>query len=126
MPFSDRLLASFTKFFLETCIDQVEFMEQLIKPDLLRTRILLWVDEEILLGNIPKTSKAVIKALLFEGSLQRSEIPEILGTSSRNASRTTKALSDYGIIKSDNPKAPWHLVFPAKFASRWMPGLFPE
>ena len=124
--FSEEALASFTEFFLEICIDQVEFMEQLIKPSQLRTRILLWADEEIALGNLPKTAKDVLKPLLFEGSLTRNEIPDILNTSPRSASRITKALADYGIIKSDTPKSPWHLVFPAKLASRWMPGLFPE
>ena len=123
---SEEALASFTEFFLEICIDQVEFMEQLIKPSQLRTRILLWADEEIALGNLPKTAKDVLKPLLFEGSLTRNEIPDILNTSPRSASRITKALADYGIIKSDTPKSPWHLIFPAKFASRWMPGLFPE
>jgi len=123
---SEEALASFTKFFLETCIDQVEFMQQLIKPDQLRTRILLWADEEIALGNLPKAAKNILKHLLFEGSLTRNEIPDILSTSPRSARRITKALADYGIIKSDTPKSPWHLVFPAKLASRWMPGLFPE
>jgi len=123
---SEEALASFTKFFLETCIDQVEFMEQLIKPDQLKTRILLWADEEITLGNLPKPAKNILKHLLFEGSLTRNEIPDILGASPRSASRITKSLADYGIIKSDSPKSPWHLVFPAKLASRWMPGLFPE
>lgn len=123
---SEEALALFSKFFLETCIDQIAFMEKLIKPELLRTRILRWAEEEIDLGNLPKTSIPVLKALLYEGSLTRGQIPELLNTSPRNASRTTKALSDYGIIKSDTPKSPWNLVFPAELAHAWMPGLFPE
>ena len=34
-------LAAFTQFFLETCLDQVKFMEDLVQPDRLRTRILM-------------------------------------------------------------------------------------
>ena len=34
-------LAEFTRFFLETCLDQVRFMESLVQPDRLRDRILL-------------------------------------------------------------------------------------
>ena len=44
---SEEALAEFTRFFLETCIDQVKFMEELVAPDKLRTRILSWANEEI-------------------------------------------------------------------------------
>jgi hypothetical protein len=33
---SEEALAAFTKFFLEVCVDQVEFMEGLMQPDALR------------------------------------------------------------------------------------------
>ena len=37
---SEEALARFTRYFLETCIDQVDFMERLAQPARLRTRIL--------------------------------------------------------------------------------------
>jgi Fic family protein len=43
---NEENLAEFTKFFLTVCIDQVKFMERLMQPDQLRTRILTWADEE--------------------------------------------------------------------------------
>ncbi len=123
---SEEALAAFTKFFLEACLDQVNFMEQLIKPDQLRTRILLWADEEIALGNLPRPTKSILEPILYRGVLPRSEVAGILGASTRHARRVTEALSEFGIIKSDTSRAPWRLVFPASLASRWMPGLFPE
>jgi hypothetical protein len=39
---SEAALAEFTTFFLNTCLDQVRFMEQLVQPDRFRDRILLW------------------------------------------------------------------------------------
>jgi hypothetical protein len=35
-------------------------------------------------------------------------------------------LIDHGVVTSESPKAPLQITFPAKLASRWMPGLFPE
>ena len=43
---SEEALASFTRFFLETCLDQVNFMEELVQPNRLRARIVLWAEEE--------------------------------------------------------------------------------
>src|SRR5579875_2860186 len=50
---SEEELAKFTGFFLETCIDQVGFMERLVQPERLRARILLWAEEEARLGTLP-------------------------------------------------------------------------
>jgi len=43
---SEEALVAFTRFFLETCLDQVKFMEELVQPDRLRNRILLWAEEK--------------------------------------------------------------------------------
>ncbi len=55
---SEETLVSFTRFFLEVCIDQVAFMEQLVQPERLRSRILSWVDDEIRLNGLPPKGQA--------------------------------------------------------------------
>ena len=47
---SESVLAEFTRFFLQCCIDQVAFMEGLMKPDRLRDRNMIWAEEEIRAG----------------------------------------------------------------------------
>lgn len=123
---SEHTLASFAKFFLETCIDQVEFMRTLMQPDRLRDRILIWAEEEMRAGNLPQKSGVVLQAVLFRGELLRGDIPELIGSTDRSARRITSALLDKGILKSESTRSPLHLAFPAILASRWMPGLFPE
>lgn len=123
---SEEALAGFTRFFLDTCLDQVKFMEELIKPDLLRIRILRWADEESDLGTLPKSCKLILEALLYQGTLPRGDVPKILGKSARQARRITEALTGHGVIVSEGPRAPWRLAFPAALAFRWMPGMFPE
>jgi len=44
---SEEALASFSRFFLESSLDQVAFMEGLVQPERLRARILLWAEEEM-------------------------------------------------------------------------------
>lgn len=123
---SEEALVEFTKFFLNTCIDQVRFMEELMRPDMLRHRIMIWAEEQIRAGNLPQKSDIILSALSYRGEIQRNEVVEILGTSDRSARRLTSALIAYGAVSSDSSRAPIKLAFPAKFADRWMPGLFPE
>ncbi len=123
---SEEALASFTKFFLETCLDQVKFMEELVQPDRLRDRILLWTEEEIRADALPQKAGRILEAILYRGELPRRDVPELLGASERHARRTVAALIGRGVVVSKSTRAPLRLVFPAKLASRWMPGLFPE
>jgi Fic family protein len=123
---SEEALARFTQFFLETCIDQVKFMEGLVQPNRLRDRILIWAEEEIRADALPSKSGTVLEAVLFRGELPRGEVAALLGTGERQARRITSALVEREVLASDSSRAPLRLNFPAKLASRWMPGLFPE
>ena len=123
---SEEALVAFTRFFLELCIDQVKFMEELVQPDRLRTRILMWVEEEIRLGHLPPKSGSILEAVLYRGELPRGDAATIVGTGERQARRIVSALIGRAVLKSESPRAPLRLAFPAALASRWMPGLFPE
>lgn len=123
---SEEALVSFTRFFLETCIDQVSFMENLMQPDRLRARILMWAEEEIRLNALPPKAGAVLEAILYRGELPRGEVGELLGLTPRHARRIVSALLDRGVVVSKGSRAPLRLAFPAALASRWMPGLFPD
>ena len=123
---SEEALAEFTRFFLTTCIDQVTFMEGLMQPDRLRTRILLWVEEEIRLDELPPNSGSILEAILYRGELPRGEAAGVVGVGDRQARRIVSALIQKGVLTSESPRSPVRLAFPAALASRWMPELFPE
>ena len=123
---SEENLAQFTRFFLNTCLDQVAFMEGLMQPDVLRTRILQWAEEETRLGRLPAKSGAILEAALYRGELPRGEAAGIVGTGERHARRVVSALIERGVLNSASSRATLRLAFPASLASRWMPGLFPE
>lgn len=122
---SEEALAEFVRFFLTTCIDQVRFMEQLMTPDQLRNRIMIWAEEQIRSDLLPAHADSVLRAVLYQGELPRADVDSLLGMSERSARRVTAALLESGALTSDSPRAPLRLAFPAKFADRWMPGLFP-
>jgi Fic family protein len=123
---SEENLAEFTRFFLATCIDQVTFLEGLMQPDSLRTRILLWTEEEIRLARLPPKSGAILEAVLYRGELPRGDTAGIVGTGDRQARRVVATLIERGVLLSESSRAPLRLAFPATLASRWMPGLFPD
>ena len=60
-------------------------MEGLVQPDQLRTRILLWVEEEIKVGTLPAKSGSILEAILYRGELPRGEAEAVVGTGTRQA-----------------------------------------
>lgn len=123
---SEEALAELSQFFLETCIDQVIFMENLVQPDRLKTRITMWAEEQIRLGSLPAKSANILEAILYRGEISRSDAASIVNLGDRQARRIVSALTDKEVITSENSRAPLRLAFPATLASSWMPGLFPE
>jgi Fic family protein len=123
---SEESLFGFTQFFLSICLDQVDFMESLIQPEKLRNRILLWAEEKIRSGDLPAKSTAILEAVLYRGELPRGDVAGLVNAGDRQARRIVSVLTDREVLVSESSRAPLRLAFPAKLASRWMPGLFPE
>jgi len=123
---SEEALAAFTEFFLRICLDQIRFMENLVRPDRLRDRILLWAEEEVRAGTLLQKSGQVLEAVLYRGELARGDVAQLLDFSDRSARRVVSSLLERGVLVSESTRAALTLAFPAALAARWMPGLFPE
>jgi len=101
-------------------------MEELVQPNRLRDRILVWAEEEARGGRLPPNAGKILEAVLFRGELPRGDVAGLLGTGDRQGRRIVSALIERGVLVSESARAPLMLTFPAALASRWMPGLFPE
>jgi Fic family protein len=123
---SEESLAEFTRFFLQACLDQVIFMEGLVEPNRLRTRILMWAEEETRIGALPAKAGVILEAVLFRGGLYRGDVAGLLGTSARHARRIVSGLIERSVLVPEGLRGPLRLAFPAALAARWLPGLFPE
>lgn len=123
---SEAALVQFTIFFLEVCLDQVDFMERLIQPSQLLNRIQGWAQEESRAGALPQSAGRVLEAVIYRGELPRGEVANVTGTVDRQARRIVAALVERGVLRSENSRSPLRLVFPAELAHHWLPGMFPE
>ena len=123
---SERVLIDFSRFFLETCLDQVQFMIGLVQPERLRDRILIWTEEEIRAGRLQPKSGVILESVLLRGELPRGDVPALVGTGDRQARRIVSGLIEAGVMTSASSRAPLRIAFPARLAGRWLPGLFPQ
>ena len=122
---SESRLREFCEFFLETCIDQVNFMESLLQPAELLRRMKLYVDDEVSAQRLPRGSLALLREALLAGQLERGRAAELTGYQERRGREILAALLKAGLLVSQGPKAPVRIGFPIEVAERWFPRLYP-
>ena len=121
---SDKQLFRFCSYFLECCIDQIDYMTQMIDPKSLEERIASYCLYEISAGNLPKTSDLVLRTVLTNGQLDRGEMPRITGYQERRARDVLTELIKKNLLVSTGPRKPVRLGFPVDVVDRWFPKLY--
>ncbi len=131
---SQAELVLFAKFFLQTCLDQVEFMSGLLQLDSLRERVkdlVVWLEQNP--GSIPasepRVTKAAVEALqyvMFVGPLERGRFIAMMGVGERLGRRILASLLAYGILRSSSPRAAVEFAIPLHALRFLFPRLWPE
>jgi Fic family protein len=133
-PLSQEDLVAFAGFFLETCLDQAQFMAGKLELGSLRDRIadlLTW------LGAHPwqmGSEKSVIKADALEavhyvamaGPVERARFMAMTGLPERTARRVLASLLDWGLLTSPSTRAPVSFAVPLVSLRFLFPRLWPE
>ncbi len=113
-------LVSFVQWFLEVCIDQVDFMSNLFDLQGLGTRYDKWADAR----NMRKETAQVLRILLLRGEVARGQVSTLIGKHPRTARTLISGLVKEGIVGSDTPKGPISLRFPTNTHDELFPRLF--
>lgn len=118
-------LNAFCEFFLEACIDQVDYMASILEPSELLRRMQLYCEDEMHAGRLPKGSFLLLREALLAGSVERGKADSITGYKERQARIVLNDLVGKGLLISDTPKSPVRLGFPIDVVERWFPKLYP-
>ena len=122
-------LDRFCRFFLETCLDQITFMESLLDIDGMADRLRGYIElrnRKMIPGALPIKSEAyfLLREAFLLGEFARGEAARISGLGERTARQVLRLLTDEGLLVSDSPKTPVRLSFSATTATFWLPDLF--
>lgn len=122
---SQSALINFCQFFLESCLDQVRYMRELLAPSELQRRMEMYVRDEESAERLPKRIFNVLREALLSGELERGRVPGLIDASERTARRVISALVEKRLLVSESHKSPLRLGFPIDVVERWFPKLYP-
>lgn len=120
---SQRALIEFTQWFLKVCLDQVNFMSNLLDIDNLGQRLRIYVERNEKLR--PEGARLLEEALI-RGEFERGDAQRITGLPERSARRVLTEIISEGLLASATPKSPVSLRFPASSLDTLFPRLYPE
>ncbi|HEX5222206.1 MAG TPA: Fic family protein [Verrucomicrobiae bacterium] len=122
---SDAALADFCVFFLETVLDQIQFMSGLLGLPALRTRVERYFQFQALhLKRYRDEIMRVVRILVDEGEIPRSRVKEVTGKATTVSVEIIKLGLDEGYFETPSPKGPLRVAFPAKVHDFYFPQLF--
>lgn len=122
---TDAGLAEFCSFFLETCLDQVRYMRELLDIDGLQDRLLGYVELSVARRELPRQAAYLLRDVLLRGEVPRGEAARITGMPERSARTVVAQLVEQQLLKSTSAKGPLQLGFPTRVVPYYFPRLYP-
>ena len=124
--FEDEDHADFIEFFLEKCLDQIDFMEKLLALEKMDLRIEKRVEQLSMFGEkgIRPEAAIVLREAFRSGMVPRGKLPAMLRVSDRQARRIVSPLLKRGMLVSDSQKKPLRFGFPEDAMPDYFPNLF--
>ncbi len=122
---SDKGLSEFCEFFLDTMLDQIQFMTSLLDLPNLRKRVERYFHYDAM--HIKKYRPAlmqVVSALIDEGQFERSRVQQLSGKGATVSAEIIKLGIAEGFISSPSPKGLLQINFPEKALIGFFPQLY--
>ena len=131
---SQEELVRFARYFLETCLDQVQFMRVQLDIASLKDRL------KRLLGELEEKpwkvggEKSLVRIEALEalhyvaltGPLERARFIAMTGLAQRTGRRVLASLLDYGVLSAQSHRAPVEFAVPMRSLRILFPNLWPE
>jgi Fic family protein len=129
--FDQPYFADYCVYFLEVCLDQIKFMDNILSLHRIDSRIESYIrDRDKRKGAAhpldPRAGK-LLKALFLQGEVPRRQVRSIMGMesqSARHARRLVSQLMNEGLVCAESHRAPLTIGFPIHVLRYYFPDLF--
>ncbi len=125
---SEDGLVKFCDYFLDLCIDQATFMNELLDMPAMKARIAACLAFEASQegSGMRMEALAPLHYLFLGGPMERGSFKAMTGLAPRTADRVLKALLDRQLLASDTPKGLLRFGVPLHALRFYFPALWPE
>ena len=126
---SEAALVDWIDYVLDVCLDQVQFMHQLLNLEGMERRIAacLTFEQETLRSGVRVEALRPLHYLFLSGQeIERGEFKRMTGMADRTAVNLLTALVKRGLLRSDTPQGKLRFGLPLHALRFYLPALWPE
>jgi Fic family protein len=125
---SNKMLVDFCAYFLQTAMDQVDHMVQLLDVSAMCSRIENWADWMVLRHQIRPQAKYILTHVFLKGNISKTEALQLTGTSDKTLKLIVQPLYDMGLLQyaREGKEAIYYAQYPISCAPFLFPGLYPK
>jgi Fic family protein len=125
---SNKMLIEFCSYFLETAIDQIDYMYKMLDTKTMLTRIEKFVDLMVLKNKLKIEAKYLLTDVFLKGKISKKEAMRVTNTSDKTLKILVDDLTSFGLIKPklESVTMMYHIDYSIKFSPLLFPGLYPS
>jgi len=126
---SEKGLMNFIRFFMQICLDQIQFMNSMLDIGQFESRLVQMLAAESTRESTRSLKTDAAASLVYLGTvktMERTRFKGMMGLSDRTADRVLADLFKLGIVTSATPKGPVELALPLHLFRYLFPRLWPE
>lgn len=127
---SEKALTEFCTYFFEVALDQIKFMNSMLRLDILRDRIIGYVtlrSQELIPDEkeLRIEAKYVLSEIMIRGEIARGEVQHLIGLGERTATKLISTLLQEELVVSESHRSPLRFNIPFKVVGYYFPNLYP-
>ncbi|MBI3136485.1 MAG: Fic family protein [Bacteroidetes bacterium] len=125
---SNKMLVRFCEYFLQTAIDQVDYMYNVIDVSGMLDRIGKFADLMVLRNKIRPQAKYILMDAFLKGKLTKSEAIRLTGSSDKTLKLIIDPLYEMGLLKyaKEGKEVVYYVKYPISYSPILFPGLYPK
>ena len=125
---SNKMLVKFCEYFLETAIDQVDYMYEVIDVSNMLNRIEKFADLMILREKIRPEAKYILVDIFLKGKISKSEAIRLTNSSDKTLKLITDPLFEMGLLRygKEGKEAMYYVRYTISYSPVLFPGLYPR
>lgn len=125
---SNAALVAFCKYFLETAIDQIDFMHHSLQLDGILDRLAAYVDRAMDKGKLRKEARYVLQEVFLRGSVTKPDAERLMGLSDKTAKLVTDRLVALRLLRAqkEGKMMRYYASYPISISPWILPNLYPD
>ena len=125
---SNKMLVEFCVFFLETSIDQVNYMYEVLDIEHMLSRINGFVDLMVVRKKLRPEARYILEDLFLKGKITKTDVERITNLSEKTAKIITDSLEQLELVRKtkEGIHVTFHVNYPVNLSPFFFPGIYPS